>query len=58
MYQKFLVFIMLILALGCQKNELKISSDFDCSKGTVEEREGATPVQVIDSTLIISSQCQ
>jgi hypothetical protein len=31
---------MLILALGCQKNELKISSDFDCSNDTVEEREG------------------
>jgi hypothetical protein len=40
MYQKFLVLIMLILALGCQKNELKISSDFDCSNDTVEEREG------------------
>lgn len=46
---------MLAFALGCQKNELKIASDFDCSEKTVVGREGAPVVQVTDSTLVFQS---
>jgi hypothetical protein len=55
MYSKFIAFIMLLLALGCQKNELKITSDFDCSDKAVKDRDGGPLVQVIDSTLVFQN---
>jgi hypothetical protein len=55
MYRFFFVFILLAMTPGCQKNELTIMSDFDCSDKNVKDRDGAPLVQVTDSTLVSQS---
>ena len=55
MYRIILVLIALAYTLGCQKNEMKISSDFDCSEKAVTDRDGTPTVQVVDSTLVFES---
>ena len=55
MFRIILVLIALAYTLGCQKNEMKISSDFDCSEKAVTDRDGTPTVQVVDSTLVFES---
>jgi hypothetical protein len=55
MYRVILVLIALSFALGCQKNEFKIESDFDCSKQTVDNRDGTPSVQIVDSTIVFQN---
>jgi hypothetical protein len=55
MYRIILVLITLSFAFGCQKNELKITSDFDCTKQPASDRNGAPSVQIVDSTIVFQS---
>jgi len=55
MYRIILVSIALSFALGCQKNELKISGDFYCVELMATDRDGTPSVQIVDSTIVFQS---